>query len=69
LVESSTSNKSMSHFSIFLSRSSKSYSSLERNLTLYPKSKIAWCDSFSTAISIFWIHTSLSLGGIIASLL
>jgi hypothetical protein len=59
----------MSYFSSFLSRSSKSYSSLERMLTLDPKSKIARCDYFPTSISIFGIQISPSLDGIIASLL
>jgi hypothetical protein len=54
LEELSASKRSMSHFSIFLSRSSKSYNSLEMILTLYPKSNMAWCDSFLTSISIFW---------------
>jgi hypothetical protein len=48
-------------FSIFLSRSSKLYNSLEITLTLDPKSNIAWYYSFPIAISIFGIHASPSL--------
>jgi hypothetical protein len=41
LVESSVSKRSISHFSIFLSWSSKSYNYLEMMLILDPKSNIA----------------------------
>jgi hypothetical protein len=69
LVEPSASKRSISHFYILLSRSSKSYNYLERILTLDPKSNIAWCDYFPIVTNIFGIQTSASFGGIIASLL
>jgi hypothetical protein len=52
LVESSASKISISHFSIFLSRSSKSYNYLDRTLTL-PRYNIAWYVSFTIVINLY----------------